>query len=176
MLRDDSICQNLIMEAMKYHLLPERRSLLQNTRTHPRKSTVGVLYAVGGMDASKGCTTIEEYNMRADKWTAVANMSGRRLQFGSAIIDSKMYIVGGRDGLKTLNTAECYDLKTRIWTNLPLMSTSRHGLGKRGLNLCSCAALAMDGARFTGVVGVFQVSPYSKVHCTRLAVMTDGVI
>ncbi|XKL62121.1 hypothetical protein PGB90_001954 [Kerria lacca] len=53
----------------------------------------------------------------------------RRLQFGAAIIDSKICIVGGRDGLKTLNTAECFDLKAMAWTNLPPMSTSRHGLG-----------------------------------------------
>lgn len=42
------------MEALKYHLLPERRPMLQSPRTRPRKSTVGVLYAVGGMDANKG--------------------------------------------------------------------------------------------------------------------------
>jgi kelch-like protein 1/4/5 len=42
------------MEALKYHLLPERRPMLQSPRTRPRKSTVGVLYAVGGMDAKKG--------------------------------------------------------------------------------------------------------------------------
>lgn len=42
------------MEALKYHLLPERRSTLQSPRTKPRKSTVGVLYAVGGMDSNKG--------------------------------------------------------------------------------------------------------------------------
>ena len=42
------------MEAMKYHLLPERRLSLQSPRTKPRKSTVGVLYAVGGMDCTKG--------------------------------------------------------------------------------------------------------------------------
>lgn len=117
------------MEALKYHLLPERRPFFQNARTHPRKSTVGVIYAVGGMDSSKGSTTIEEYNVRANKWSTFGNMSARRLQFGAAICDSKMYIVGGRDGLKTLNTAECFDLKTMTWTTLPLMSTSRHGLG-----------------------------------------------
>lgn len=42
------------MEAMKYHLLPERRPMFQSPRTKPRKSTVGALYAVGGMDATKG--------------------------------------------------------------------------------------------------------------------------
>ena len=42
------------MEALKYHLLPERRLAMQSSRTKPRKSTVGVLYAVGGMDCTKG--------------------------------------------------------------------------------------------------------------------------
>ena len=52
--REDTECRELIMEAMKYHLLPERRLALQSIRTKPRKATVGVLYAVGGMDCTKG--------------------------------------------------------------------------------------------------------------------------
>lgn len=44
--KNDLECQKLILEAMKYHLLPERRTLMQSPRTKPRKSTVGTLYAV----------------------------------------------------------------------------------------------------------------------------------
>lgn len=51
--RDSRECRELIMEAYKYHLLPERRSMLQSPRTCPRKSTVGKLYALGGMGANK---------------------------------------------------------------------------------------------------------------------------
>lgn len=51
---DNPECRELIMEAFKYHLLPERRSMLQSSRTCPRKSTVGPMYAVGGMDGNKG--------------------------------------------------------------------------------------------------------------------------
>ncbi|KAL6081854.1 hypothetical protein STEG23_030862, partial [Scotinomys teguina] len=51
--KNDLECQKLILEAMKYHLLPERRTLMQSPRTKPRKSTVGTLYAVGGMDNNK---------------------------------------------------------------------------------------------------------------------------
>lgn len=54
LLRDSVECQRLIMEAMKYHLLPERRPLMQSPRTRPRKATVGTLFAIGGMDATKG--------------------------------------------------------------------------------------------------------------------------
>lgn len=53
-LTGDLECQKLLIEAMKYHLLPERRPMMQSPRTKPRKSTVGALYAVGGMDALKG--------------------------------------------------------------------------------------------------------------------------
>ena len=61
LLKDDRECQELVMEAMKYHLLPERRSTLQSTRTQPRKSLVGVLYAVGGMDCTKGIENVQKY-------------------------------------------------------------------------------------------------------------------
>ncbi|NWW80359.1 KLHL1 protein, partial [Climacteris rufus] len=126
--KDDLECQKLILEAMKYHLLPERRTLMQSPRTKPRKSTVGTLYAVGGMDNNKGATTIEKYDLRTNIWIQAGVMNGRRLQFGVAVIDDKLFVIGGRDGLKTLNTVECYNPKTKAWTVLPPMSTHRHGL------------------------------------------------
>ncbi|XP_062856704.1 kelch-like protein 4 [Trichomycterus rosablanca] len=129
MFSEDLQCQKLLMEAMKYHLLPERRPMLQSPRTKPRKSTVGALYAVGGMDASKGSTTIEKYDLRTNSWIQVGVMNGRRLQFGVAVIDNKLYVVGGRDGLKTSNMVECYDPITKVWSTMPPMSTHRHGLG-----------------------------------------------
>ncbi|XP_067375116.1 kelch-like protein 4 isoform X2 [Channa argus] len=129
MFSDDLECQKLLMEAMKYHLLPERRPMFQSPRTKPRKSTVGALYAVGGMDATKGSTTIEKYDLRTDTWVQVGVMNGRRLQFGVAVIDNKLYVVGGRDGLKTSNMVECYNPVNKVWSTMPPMSTHRHGLG-----------------------------------------------
>lgn len=159
MFSDDLECQKLLMEAMKYHLLPERRPMFQSPRTKPRKSTVGALYAVGGMDATKGTpapmqllygicndpvetvqtlaastvpgsTTIEKYDLRTNTWVQVGVMNGRRLQFGVAVIDNKLYVVGGRDGLKTSNMVECYNPINKVWSTMPSMSTHRHGLGE----------------------------------------------
>ncbi|KAF3838495.1 hypothetical protein F7725_010263, partial [Dissostichus mawsoni] len=129
MFSDDLECQKLLMEAMKYHLLPERRPMFQSPRTKPRKSTVGALYAVGGMDSTKGSTTIEKYDLRTNTWVQVGVMNGRRLQFGVAVIDNKLYVVGGRDGLKTSNMVECYNPISKVWSTMPPMSTHRHGLG-----------------------------------------------
>ncbi|KAM9668895.1 kelch-like protein 4 isoform 2-T2 [Dama dama] len=152
MFTGDLECQKLLMEAMKYHLLPERRPMMQSPRTRPRKSTVGALYAVGGMDAMKGTTTIEKYDLRTNSWLHIGTMNGRRLQFGVAVIDNKLYVVGGRDGLKTLNTVECFNPVGKIWTVMPPMSTHRHGLGVATLEGPMYAVGGHDGWSYLNTV------------------------
>ncbi|NWH62101.1 KLHL4 protein, partial [Geococcyx californianus] len=152
MFADDLECQKLLMEAMKYHLLPERRSMMQSPRTKPRKSTVGALYAVGGMDATKGTTTIEKYDLRTNSWIQICTMNGRRLQFGVAVIENKLYIVGGRDGLKTSNIVECFNPVTKVWTVMPPMSTHRHGLGVAMLEGPMYAVGGHDGWSYLNTV------------------------
>uniref|UniRef100_A0AAY4D4I3 BTB domain-containing protein n=1 Tax=Denticeps clupeoides TaxID=299321 RepID=A0AAY4D4I3_9TELE len=152
MFSEDLECQKLLMEAMKYHLLPERRPMLQSPRTKPRKSTVGALYAVGGMDATKGSTTIEKYDLRTNTWIQVGIMNGRRLQFGVAVIDNKLYVVGGRDGLKTSNTVESYNPISKVWSAMPPMSTHRHGLGVAVLEGPMYAVGGHDGWSYLNTV------------------------
>ncbi|KAM6132497.1 LOW QUALITY PROTEIN: kelch-like protein 5 [Pterocles gutturalis] len=147
LVRDDR-CQKLIMEAMKYHLLPERRPMLQSPRTK-QKSTVGVLFAVED-GATKGATSIEKYELRTNMWTPVANMNGRRLQFGVAVL-GKLYVVGGRDG-QTLNTVECYNPRTKTWSVMPPMSTHRHGLGVAVLEGPMYAVGGHDGWSYLNTV------------------------
>ncbi|XP_034146895.1 kelch-like protein 5 isoform X1 [Esox lucius] len=152
LLRDSVECQRLLMEGMKYHLLPQRRPLLQSPRTRPRKATVGVMFAVGGMDATKGATSIEQYCLRRDSWRQVAVMSGRRLQFGVCVLDQRLYVVGGRDGLKTLNTVECYNPHSNTWSVMPPMSTHRHGLGVAVLEGPMYAVGGHDGWSYLSTV------------------------
>lgn len=85
----DPVCQKLILEAMIWHLLPDRHLQMASSRTRPRKATLGRLLVVGGMDKSKGATTIESYDPRCDVWTVAHHMSGRRLQFGIALMGDK---------------------------------------------------------------------------------------
>uniref|UniRef100_A0A914W140 BTB domain-containing protein n=1 Tax=Plectus sambesii TaxID=2011161 RepID=A0A914W140_9BILA len=123
---DDRTAQALIMEALKYRLLPERR-----TRNRPRKSTVGCVFVVAGGDAHRGSVSIERYDPLLNEWALrpVGEMPGKRLQFGVAVIDQLVYVVGGRDGLKTLSAFDCWDPTTGAWYQMPPMMTPRHGLG-----------------------------------------------
>lgn len=44
-------CRDLVDEAKDYHLMPERRPLMQSFRTRPRMCSdiPGIIYAVGGL-------------------------------------------------------------------------------------------------------------------------------
>ncbi|XP_043281297.1 kelch-like protein 5 isoform X2 [Venturia canescens] len=153
--KDQSSAQKLIIEALKYHLLPERRSLLQSDRTRPRKSTVGQLLLVGGMDANKCAAWIDAYSLREDSWTCLGRSSSKRVQFGAALIDKKLIVAGGRDGLKTLNTMEFLDLSSGIaatWSVLPSMSINRNGLGIAELGGALYAVGGHDGWSFLNSV------------------------
>ena len=85
----DPACLKLILEAMKWHLMPECRPQMTSIRSRPRKSTLGKLMVVGGMDKNKGATTIECYDPRIGQWSVEHSMNGRRLQFGIALIGNK---------------------------------------------------------------------------------------
>jgi kelch-like protein 1/4/5 len=176
-LKSDPECHHLILEAMKYHLLPERRSLLQSTRTCPRKSTVGYLYAVGGMDTSKGALSIERYDMRTDTWSQFASMTSRRLQFGVCVVQGKLYVVGGRDGLKTLNTVECFDPVSRVWNQVQPMTTHRHGLGVAVLGGPLYAVGGHDGWSYLNTVERFDPGTLQWSHVAPMSTQrsTAGV-
>ncbi|XP_057352078.1 kelch-like protein 4 [Manis pentadactyla] len=148
----DLQCQKLLIEAMKYHLLPERGHMLQSPRTKPRKSSMGALYAVGCKDTIRGTPTIEKYDLRTKSWQHSSTMSRLRFQFGVAVIDNKLYVLGGRYGSKTLNTVECFDPASKIWTVMPPMSTPRHGLGVATLEGPMYAVGGHDGSNHLNTV------------------------
>ncbi|KFD66572.1 hypothetical protein M514_01569 [Trichuris suis] len=146
LLSENQQCYQFILEAYRFHLIPEQRHLVRLIkRGRPRKSTVGTVYCLGGMDSNKGAQAIECYNFLKNEWNAVACMPRRRLQFGVAHLDERIYIVGGRDGLKTLTTVECWDYRRDDWTHGVSMNTARHGLGVCVLNGVIYAIGGHDG-------------------------------
>ncbi|CAF2389283.1 unnamed protein product [Rotaria sp. Silwood2] len=126
---NNSLCQILIIEAMRYHLAPEKRLTMKTIRTTPRKSTLGAFYCFGGIDNTKNPQTIERYDFRTDCWQIDGHWNSRRSQFACIRLNKKLYICGGRDGLKTLNSIEIYDFQTKVWTIGSPMLTNRYDLG-----------------------------------------------
>ena len=61
LVRADHDRRDLLDEAKNYHLLPDQRNQCRSERTIPRKSTAGLLFAVGGKEAGETITTKVEY-------------------------------------------------------------------------------------------------------------------
>ena len=143
----NSDCIELVMSAMVYHTVKEKRANLVKVSDVPRKSTMGTMFAIGGMDTCRNKGSIECFDARKNHWKLISNSqaASRRLQFGVAVLNSCIYIVGGRNGLRTLNSVHCYDPRTNSWDSITPMCSYRHGVGVGFLNGPMYAAGGHDG-------------------------------
>jgi hypothetical protein len=113
-------CRDLIDEAKNYHLFPGDYSQTKGQQFHPRKSTVGMLFAIGGRGAiGEPFCSVECYNFRTNTWHEGPELRSRRRHVGVACLDGKLYAVGGHDGNQHLNTVERYDPKVSQYFNQP---------------------------------------------------------
>lgn len=140
-------CRDLLDEAKRYHLMPSKRNLRSdNPRFHSRKSTVGLLYAVGGKESSESITrSVEVYNMLDNEWKETTGMIVRRQQLGVGVLEGKVYAVGGSDGSLRLSSVECFDPATNFWSFVAPMGTCRSGVGVGVLGGAMYAAGGYDG-------------------------------
>ncbi|KAL1139836.1 hypothetical protein AAG570_006813 [Ranatra chinensis] len=186
LVRESSECKELLLEAMKYHLLPEQRSLLTSERTiHRRPEGVkNYIFAIGGGSLFAIHSECEVYNPRTDRWFSIAPMLSRRSRSGVTGLGRMIYVVGGYDGATDLASAECYNPQTNKWTSITSMGTKRSCLG-----ICSFDGLiyvcgGYDGAsclssleRYDPLTGVWTSCPAMNTrrrYC-RIAVVDNCI-
>ena len=111
LVRENSECKELLLEAMRYHLLPEQRTSLVSYRTTQRQpeGAKPYLFAVGGGSLFAIHAECEVYNPVVDRWTSIANMGVRRSRGGVGALGNMLYVVGGYDGSNDLATGESYN-------------------------------------------------------------------
>lgn len=122
-------CRDLLDEAKNFHLVPEQ--FLRSTQEwfHPRKSTVGLLFAIGGRGAvGEPFSSVECYDFRTNTWHEGPELKSRRRHVGVACLGSKIYAVGGHDGNQHLNSVERYDPKVGRWEYVQSMKKLRRGI------------------------------------------------
>lgn len=78
LIRTSHQCRDLLDEARDYHLMPERRELVQSFRTRRRCGDfiIGQIYAVGGLTKNgESVSTVEIYDPTRKEWTMGEAMS-----------------------------------------------------------------------------------------------------
>lgn len=141
-------CKDLLIEALKYHLLPEKRSMLKSPRTRPRNPSgqVPILFAIGGGSLFAIHSECECYDPKVDRWCTIPSMSTKRARVGVAVVDREIYAVGGYDGSTDLATVERYCPQENKWHPVTPMGTKRSCLGIAVVNDLIYAVGGYDGA------------------------------
>lgn len=83
LLKEDLLCKDFIIEALKYHLLKgDAKSTFKTPRTIPRQP-IGlpkILLVIGGQ-APKAIRSVECYDLREERWYQAAEMPSRRCRY-----------------------------------------------------------------------------------------------
>lgn len=128
-----------------FHLIPERRPLLQSFRTIPRACEVrGHIYVVGGLNrhgktmfvlrktahsfgwfSGDSLSTVEYYDPKVNSWTMAPAMSMLRSRLGVAVLRGKLYAFGGYNGKDRLASVEVYDPIRKEWATVSSMQCKR---------------------------------------------------
>ena len=130
--KEDPACLQEIMNALVYVSVKEKQPHLKDiVNCRPRKSTLGTMFVVGGIDTGRNKTSVEVFDARREIWVLLGypQLMFKRLQFGVAVLGSHVYVVGGRNGLQTLNTVDCFNPVNNSWLPVPPMCSYRHGVG-----------------------------------------------
>lgn len=186
LVRENAECKELLLEAMKYHLLPEQRSALTSERTSERRPE-GIkpyVFAVGGGSLFAIHSECECYNPRDDRWLPIAPMLYRRSRSGVTGLGKLLYVVGGYDGASDLATAESYNPLTNKWTAITPMGTKRSCLGISGFDGLIYVCGGYDGAsclssmeRYDPLTGVWSSCPTmgTRRRYCRIAVVENCI-
>ncbi|GFR94208.1 kelch-like protein 18 [Elysia marginata] len=130
-------CRDLLDEAKDYHLMPERRLLMQTFKTRPRCCTdvPGFIFAVGGLtSAGDSLSTVERFDPLTGAWVTGEPMSTMRSRVGVTVLKGYLYAVGGYNGMERLDTVELYDPAAKTWSRVAAMNCKRSALGAVTLN------------------------------------------
>ncbi|XP_074652354.1 kelch-like protein 18 [Tubulanus polymorphus] len=157
-------CRDLVDEAKDYHLMPERRPLLQTFKRRPRCCTdiVGMIYAVGGLTSSgDSLCTVEAFDPIVGRWQLAEPMKTLRSRVGVAVLNGKLYAIGGYDGQERLHTVEVFEPCSKMWSTITPMNCKRSALGAAPLDNSLYVCGGYDGVSSLNSVEFYN--PETKV-------------
>ncbi|KRY92953.1 Kelch-like protein 8 [Trichinella pseudospiralis] len=151
-------------------------NLLSIKPTLPRKSTVGVIFCVGGR-GSNGCPfrSVEVYDWRRDRWFSVLKMVYQRRHVGVVSANGKVYAIGGHSGIDHLSSVEVFDPLLGLWTSRASMNTNRRGIATAHLEGAIYAVGGLDDSACFSKVERYDIELDSWSFVSRMNVPRGGV-
>ena len=153
----------------------EKRTSLTTARQEVGAAVLnGLVYCAGGLHPSRTVlNTVERYDPKTQKWTAVASMPTTLHHFGMAEAGGKIYTIGGYVSNFT-GTAKChaYDPSTNKWSAIQSLPRARGALGAATINgkIYAVGGVVPVQARATAVGTGLAIQKFRKffANCAGL--------
>lgn len=131
MMRSDTACVNLLLEASNYQMMPFLQPSLQTERTHIRSDATHLL-ALGGVMRQQLVVSRELrlYDEESGHWRALRPMEVPCYQHGVALLGGFLYIVGGQStydtkGKTAVDSVYRYDPRFDRWLQVASLNEKR---------------------------------------------------
>uniref|UniRef100_A0A667ZLI4 Si:rp71-68n21.9 n=1 Tax=Myripristis murdjan TaxID=586833 RepID=A0A667ZLI4_9TELE len=131
MMRSDTACVNLLLEASNYQMMPFLQPALQTERTQIRSDATHLL-ALGGVMRQQLVVSRELrlYDEKSGQWRALSPMEVPRYQHGVALLGGFLFIVGGQStydtkGKTAIDSAYRYDPRFDKWLQIASLNEKR---------------------------------------------------
>ena len=136
LIMQDDDCKELIIEAINFQTLKDRRSLNSSLQTTPRLSldVTRIVIACGGVQDELSTKEALCYVPEVDFWYPLAPLHHERNNFGISVCDEKIYAVGGDVEGRPLKSVEFYDFGLDRWTEVASLPAPTAGHGTAVFN------------------------------------------
>nr|XP_033796769.1 kelch-like protein 9 isoform X3 [Geotrypetes seraphini]XP_033796770.1 kelch-like protein 9 isoform X3 [Geotrypetes seraphini] len=178
LLKDDTACLNLLLEASSYQMLPYMQPNMQTIRSTIRSDATHLI-TVGGVLRQQLVVSKELrlFDGRIQMWKVLKPMDAPRYQHGVAVIGNFLYVVGGQSNYDTkgktaVDSTFRYDPRFNKWIQVASLNEKRTFFH---LSALKGYLYAVGGRNMTGEIASVEcynpasnewtfVSPMSEPH------------
>ncbi|XP_037542600.1 kelch-like protein 9 isoform X2 [Nematolebias whitei] len=176
MMRSDTACVNLLLEASNYQMMPYMQPALQTERTQIRSDSTHIL-ALGGVMRQQLVVSRElrVYDEMTEQWRALRPMEVPRYQHGVALLGGFLFIVGGQStydtkGKTAIDSAYRYDPRFDKWLQIASLSEKRTFFH---LSALKGKLFAVGGRNTSGEIDTVECYNLKRNEWTFVASMVD---
>ncbi|XP_061647464.1 kelch-like protein 9 isoform X2 [Phyllopteryx taeniolatus] len=131
LMRSETSCINLLLEASNYQMMPFMQPALQSERTRIRSEATHIV-ALGGVMRQQLVVSRElrMYDDKTGHWRALKPMEVPCYQHGMALLGGFLFIVGGQStydtkGKTAIDSAYRYDPRFNVWLQIASLKEKR---------------------------------------------------
>uniref|UniRef100_A0A1A9V6G7 Kelch-like protein diablo n=1 Tax=Glossina austeni TaxID=7395 RepID=A0A1A9V6G7_GLOAU len=173
-IRNDARCKDFLIEAMRYHLVPEERHMLTSDRTQKRKPSGMQPHVIlaGGMHSVE-CRMYNEFFNNA---ISMAPMRHRKLHAGVTASHNLLFVIGGKDRHNyATKTGQSYNPLNNTWTDIPSMAVKHYNFGICSVNGLIYACGGHDGAAVHNYVESYDILTSKWSSCPVMISKSENV-